>query len=452
MRQNSRQRRQNEGIPLLQKGKTHKGEVSRYVDPVEEDEYSPWVDIVVSPDRQMKGTSLIVEDCILLVVQYLQLYGVLQSMGLRWPWPTAWLNWSATFFFVNIDIWEFLKIYTKDVFIYKQDYDIPSAEIGIDYMHLVIGWGIVVFLGALLYVILYCVFTRMRRPRTLYAIAQMQRAYIIGLQVLSLPIGLVAMRLFHCTPAEMVDVKNEEFCFLSTHWAYLAPSIVVLILVFIIFPAWLILKIKSQLLNMSDEEHESYLQLKEMEYLHGLDMIWIIGGFQIFASYRRPGVHYRAALVILYGLILAVYGALHQHSFIQIVIINCILFIMFIGLVAVRPFRIKIFNFMLAINFLCLSFNALLGCFKSSFEATTIVSVWLLPSYQIIILAAINGFWLFCLLLFLIYVGVRTVCWQKSVVQLWPNQKYNDLSPQTRRYVRGIIVARLLAGTGISSS
>ena len=43
-------------------------------------------------------------------------------------------------------------------------------------------------------------------------IATMQRVYIIGMQIIYLPLGITLARLFHCTDTGKLDVDNTVTC------------------------------------------------------------------------------------------------------------------------------------------------------------------------------------------------------------------------------------------------
>jgi len=68
--------------------------------------------------------------------------------------------------------------------------------------------------------------------------------------------------------------------------------------------------------------HESYLQLKETEYVQGLDVMYIVCGFHIFSSFKLRAAHYRAAMHLLKFIGIVVYAALFNMIFIQVFPLN----------------------------------------------------------------------------------------------------------------------------------
>ncbi len=55
--------------------------------------------------------------------------------------------------------------------------------------------------------ILYCVLSCF-----IHQIATMQRVYVVGMQVIYIPLGIVIARLFHCSDAGMLNVDNSMQC------------------------------------------------------------------------------------------------------------------------------------------------------------------------------------------------------------------------------------------------
>ena len=45
-----------------------------------------------------------------------------------------------------------------------------------------------------------------------FQIAKMQRVYVIGVQIIYLPVGIAMARLFHCNDVGKLDVDNSITC------------------------------------------------------------------------------------------------------------------------------------------------------------------------------------------------------------------------------------------------
>ena len=64
--------------------------------------------------------------------------------------------------------------------------------------------------------------------------------------------------------------------------------------------------------------HEAYLQLKETEYVQGLDVVYIVSGFHIFSSFKLKAAHFRAAMHLLKFVVIILYASLFSLNFLQV--------------------------------------------------------------------------------------------------------------------------------------
>ncbi|XP_013381613.1 uncharacterized protein LOC106152545 isoform X1 [Lingula anatina] len=406
-------------------------------------------DTVLFADGKRRGTSLILNDAVITLLEYVQIFALLQSSALRWVWPETWLKSTYFVFLFNGDIWEFMKFQGNETYKNVQDYYTPSADLTIDFWSILLGWGCLMFLLIVTFIVIYIVLNCKKHPYMLVRVARLQRVYIIILQILAIPVGVTIGKLFHYTDTYKVDVDNTLDAFSGMHWAYIAPAAAFALVYYLIFPAWLIQKTKREILTSSADRHEGYLQLKETEYVQGLDVLWMVSGFHIFSSFKRVSVYFRPALHICKFMLLALYAGLYRYLFWQAVVTTSILFGMLFFFVFWRPYRVSAFNFMLIMSFLCLMFNSLIGAMITSFTPATLQSPWFTPTYVLYMLIIINGLWLLCVIGFLLYLGLKQYgkcpcCGQEP---LWPTMTshgLDKLSPQTRKFTRGILTARQL--------
>ena len=419
----------------------------------EEDDFEE--DKILFADNKRRGSSLILNDVFLMIIQYIQTLAVIQSMALRWPWPENWIVSTRFIFLFNLDVWEFMKIESNSTYKSIKSYYTPSDEMPFSYWYIMLAWGAFVFLATVIFIAVYIFLTRKNNPSLLVQLAYLQRVYIIGAQLISLPLGIVIARLFWCNSLGRADISNDLYCYAGTHWAYIAPSVAVVVLFYILFSYWLIMKIKREILAMTSDQHEGYLQLKETEYVHGLDVLWVVAGFHIFSSFKMSGAYFRPAMHLVHLVLLIFYATCANDIFLQAVFINVLMLVVAIAFIIVRPFRVSAFNIMLIIGYLCLCSNVLVGTMITSFDSFTVQSVWLLPDYTILILIFINGVWLGCLLLFCLYITIRSCTCCKWSEPLWPSmtsQGINRLSEHTQKFVRAMLHARILLGKLIKIS
>ncbi|KAK3727861.1 hypothetical protein QZH41_001640 [Actinostola sp. cb2023] len=94
------------------------------------------------------------------------------------------------------------------------------------------------------------------------------------------------------------------------HYAYVAAAMVIAVMVFVAYPINLIRKTRGQVISFDPEKHEGYLQLKESEYNQGLDILWAVGQFHLFSSFRRMWIYYRPIIFYLKFFLLCFFGGL----------------------------------------------------------------------------------------------------------------------------------------------
>ena len=335
-----------------------------------------------------------------------------------------------------------------------QNYYTNTALMPFPYWYLLAAWAGLFFLLLVAYIIAYIIISTKKNPYMFIQLARLLQAYIIMAQILAIPFGIVIARLFHCNVDSELDTDNTIRCGKGIHWAYMTPTLAVSLVFYILYPIWLVRKTRSEMLNMSKDRHEGYLQLKEVEYSQGLDVMWLVASFHIFSSFKKRGAHFRAALHIMSFVILALYAGLFSHTFAQGLTISMVLLVMFIAFIILRPYRVSVFNYYLIFCYLCLVANCMIGALVASFDAFSLRTVWLTPSYSIIILAIINAIWGIGTIIFIIYLLIRTgcyhtrcnVCWKEP---LWPSMTpkgLKKLSYHTKKYVKSILRARYVLG------
>lgn len=64
--------------------------------------------------------------------------------------------------------------------------------------------------------------------------------------------------------------------------------------------------------------HEAHLQLKETEYVQGLDVVYIVSAFHIFSSFKLRSAHYRGAMHILKFIGIIIYATMFFYTYYQV--------------------------------------------------------------------------------------------------------------------------------------
>lgn len=394
-------------------------------------------------------------DVFLLVMDFLQIFALIQSMATRWVFPETWLRNTYYFFVVNIDIWELKKFLNESAYLSVQDYYLPSARIGVSYESVCYGWFGGIAGLALLYGVLHgvmkCCFYPLHWARKLMSWVQFSFMNIVHL--LTLPAGVALFRIFHCEGEfNKVYTMNEYFCFRADHWKFAAPAIIYICMIFLVYPAFLVWKIRQEGMTGTSKGYLSFILMKETEYKIHLNRSWLYDSMWIFSSFKHRGRYYRTVTQLVKLVLLIVFAGAFNDIKLQSMLTAVFLLLALVLAVFIRPFRLTSCNAFLIFSLLCNVGNAFLGSLISAYNTYTIPSAWLTSKYTIWFLAFIQACWACSLLVLLIYLLTRTLCHStKSCYKrpVWPNIASSGtgcLTSETNKFMTAIIKAKIAHG------
>lgn len=396
-----------------------------------------------------RSTSLIACDALLLCLELLQVLALLQSMSLRWIWPITWIEKANFIFFFNADVWEYVKV-DSSAFRYIQGYETPSSAVSVSFEHILFGWA---GFWLLLFFIWMSIklFLHFRQPAYLLVHnARLERAVIIVLQVLALPFGVSVFKVFHCSSDDKMSISNNLTCWSGLHWAFVVSAVIVAVVFFLVFPIWLVWRIRHAALAASQQHHEDFLKLKEVEYMSGLDVVWAVRGFHIFSSFHLRAIYYRPIAHLVKLLLLIFYAATFRSLLAQAVCAGVVLFIVGVFAAVARPFRITAFNIMLSLGCACLVGDAVFGGMLSQYNSVEVKSPWLVEPYSLWVIVAVNGVILLgAIITFLLYLLIYRFCCQGRCVldPLWPVMpayEYKVQGVETQKYLAAVLRGRAI--------
>lgn len=279
-----------------------------------------------------RSVSLIRSDSIVLCLDHIQLFSIVLSLSLSWPWPLEWIKTTSFVFFANLDFWEFTKVHT----VYQgreQTFPDPST-VPFSYYAYCAAWiiaSVIVFVVMLVY---YFTISRLSAMGPIQMILLKARLFYIlcvGLQMCCLPFGITFIRIFDCQNYTNLDTGEEEYqsivlrdtsCWSVEHHLIMVPFVYIAVGYFIIFPVWLAFRIRKELTfssfcncnNRAWKKHEQELVMVETEYVSGLDVHWATQNYAIFSSFRRPWAYFRPLSFINKVIILLIYGCFYYHQ------------------------------------------------------------------------------------------------------------------------------------------
>ena len=398
-----------------------------------------------------RGISLWLYDAATLLVEHLQYYALLLALAQRWGWPLEWIKATYFTFLFNFDIWEFWNV-QSGAFNRSRTAFVDTRVLGFNYPSYLASWGVLVCIAGSAFLACYIVWHYKRPLYLLLYVARLKRILFLVVQFAALPFAIAIARVFHCRKNPqgflVMDVHNEVQCYSGIHLGLMIVSIAAYILLFAVYPFIIAMTIREQVFSTSHRKHEGYLQLKEAEYEQGLDILWYVGQFHLFSSYKRFWVYYNPLKLVFKLLLVISYALSMSYMFYGSSAISLLFILAFLAVLIKKPFRVKTFNFMLAFNLLCIAANALIGSFME-------VPPWETPSEFVIvsflrnptimhILISLNGGWLTVFFLWLLYLILR----EKKIIgktALWPRLSYensNDVGEDTKKYLKAVLRGR----------
>ena len=375
-------------------------------------------------------------------------------MSLRWTWPEEWLRRMYWLFAFNTDAWEIQKMLSDGAYLDVQDRHVPSADVDMSFRTVCIVWFIIAAALIVMYAGVYFFFRRFYpEPWARRTTSWLQFVYMIIIHVLTLPCGTVLFRIFQCENEwNNMDTINETKCWSTAHWQLAGPALALMVLLFVIYPGYLIWKIRLECMSGSSEGYLTFILLKETEYKIHINLAWLYDSCFLFSSFKYRGVYYRPMIQIVKLIILVIMTAAFHSIQNQSLIVTVFLLFVFLVFIVVRPYRLTSCNAFLAFSLLALTGNSFMGALRASFNAYTLPTPWLLPQYLVWFIAAVQILWLMAFIALLVYFVSRTLCHStKSCYKrpVWPNISTSgsgQLTAETRKFMVAVIKAKIVQG------
>ncbi|XP_053393909.1 uncharacterized protein LOC123525355 isoform X2 [Mercenaria mercenaria] len=402
--------------------------------------------------KKKRSVNLVWMDVALLVLDYLQIFALIQSMSLRWVYPEKWLRNTYYLFAVNLDAWEMLKFTDPNVYDSVQGYYIPSSKISTSYQNIMYGW----FAGAaglaIIYAALHISMKRLFYPESWArrVMSWIQLIFMVIVHVLSLPLGVALFRVYECEGEySRIYTMNEYDCFTTNYWKNGAPALIYIIITFLMYPAFLVWKTRQEGMTGTSNGYLSFILMKETEYKIHLNRAWLNDSMWIFSSFKYRGRYYRTTVQLVKLVLLIIFAAAFNNIKFQAMFTTIVLLLAVIAAVLIRPFRLTSCNVFLIFSILCNVGSSFIGALLSNYTPATTPSAWLTPSYVFYFLILIQSCWLLSVIVLLVYLISRTLChstkscYKRSV---WPNiatSGAGQLTPETKKFMTGIIKAKI---------
>ena len=325
-----------------------------------------------------RSPALWISDLFILIIEHLQLYALILSLSLRWPWPTDYIRQSRFVFIVNFDLWELAKT-DDDIYRGVAGATMDPDDVPLDYFAYSLSWLLVAIcipMGCIIFHYSLKKIKRIKVQKIIILQSYSLQAFFICAQLLCLPFTMVTVRLLQCDTYTRPGADSEyrsivlddTKCWDNNQIGLLVPMAIVSIFYMIIVPLWMLKMIRRQLVVSSlccicqgHRTHENYLRLKEMEYSLKLEDTWLTKNFRLFSSYRRSWVLYRPASIFVKGFIGLVYGVLFYTLQGQAILLFTVLSLWLLIVLLLPVYRLHVFNVLLIVSLLANTSNSVIG-------------------------------------------------------------------------------------------
>lgn len=406
-------------------------------------------------EKEKRSVNLVWMDVVLLIVDFLQIFALIQSMSLRWVYPERWLRNTYYVFVFNIDVWEIMKFTNSSIYRSLQDSYLASSEVGISYEYIIYAWFGVVVVLALVYGLLHAGMVRYSYPqqRARRFMSWVQLVCMVIIHVFSLPLGTALFRAYECEAEySKIYTRNQYECFSMDYWIFCGPALIYIFAIFVVYPAFLIWKTRQEGMTGTSEGHLSFILMKETEYKLHLNRAWLFDSMWIFSSFKYRGRYYRAVMQIIKLILLIIYAAAFNYIKTQSLLASIFLLLLVTAAVFVRPYRLTSCNVFLIFSLLCNMISCFIGAILSNYTTATNPSAWYTADYMYYFLVFVQSVWLLTLVVLLVYLVSRTLChsgkccYKRSV---WPNiatSGSGQLTSETKKFMTAIIKAKIAHG------
>lgn len=273
-----------------------------------------------------------------VIVDCLQLNGLLWTSATVWSWPYLWLTWTQYICLGNLDFYS-TGLFGNNVILRISTTSHSSWSSMGGYLQYALIFAIAnsaVYLIAWLYLTgyrwikatIFATIAKENQSESMtksYQSSRYEDAIKLGLYLLCytifLPTGLAVSRIYACDD-DKVSIDPNITCLSESHLLYMILCTALVLPSFIGLPIHLYRSIGRNItFKHNQSDHEKYLQIHELTYLYQLESLspytYSDRDFVFFAPFRLPSAYHYCHMMILKGILMIANAYLRQHIEIQ---------------------------------------------------------------------------------------------------------------------------------------
>lgn len=339
---------------------------------------------IVSPFLKSKQVvGLFWSEKIWLLVDYLQLYGLLWNAANPWPWPYLWIHWTKWTVWSNIDYFSYspegaLNGGSGNVDISKwgqmDNYFIYAACFAFP---MFIAFALFAFYLDKSYFLAYG--SIRHKERQVYIKYSLTAAHL-----LYLPVCLAVFRIYYCnSDTELLACDPSVACNSTGHIAALvlitlanAPLVAGL-------PYVTYRYTDAAVIYSLEADHEKRMQVWELMYMLDLDSAWLDGQMWMFSSFKRNFMFFRLEMLLLKFVSLVVFVFMRENLVSQAALLWLFFTAFSVRYLYHSPYRLVSTNAQLKVLMALLMANVSFGLMnamgtESAVMVASVETIWLL--------------------------------------------------------------------------
>lgn len=327
-----------------------------------------------------------------LIIDWLQIYGLLWNAANSFPWPYLWIQWTSWTVWANLDYFST----TPDGALNGGSGNVAVSKWGQmpHYIYYAVGFSFPLFVALMYYLYLrryyyrgYGVYREVERHLHL-------KYLLTASHLLYLPVSLAVFRLYYCDNADnSANGVNKLACDPSLD-CLSTPHIIALSLgTLFMLPLVVGLPIityqyisKKCVIYSEPQDHEKKLQVLEIMYALGLSETWIEGQMWMMSSFRRDSVYYRVEMLVMKLVLLGIFIYFRSDKVVQATLLWMVYTQYCMRYLFIKwPYRLNSSNLLLKVLLAVLLADVTFGLFNAMVS----------DAYACLIL---YGSWLICIL------------------------------------------------------
>lgn len=392
-----------------------------------------------------RKVSLFYTEKILLIIDFIQLYGLLWNMAQSWGLPFIWVDWMKWVVYVNADIF---STTANGSLMGKSNNNISKWGEMNGYLPYALWFSLASMslcsLALVCRVVAKSAVSNIEKRSTI--ISHIINTLLLAYRLLYMPALLALSRLFYCE-GEALAADPSETCGSARYIMYTTLCTLFCAPLLIGLPIALYYYTYGISYYSQSSDHEKRVQAWEISHMLGTDDTYYVSQLAHLASYKRHSVYFHIELLIAKLVSVVIFVTMRANLIAQAVIYFFLLFVWFLRCVVQPPFRLKSTNVILVLLLISLLSTAIFGMFNA-FGVKNSVMV---ASTETLILLAIHAAALLCMIILMVVIVI-------TKNGLWPTERtllrnyYSAQCPRIRSWCDALVSSSSIYMNALLSS